>query len=86
MNMPINQGLKARRQILRKSLFLTRAGLDHYIAHREELRGRTDEIFAWIAQGRLKQRIFGKYPLEAAAHAHRALESRATTGKLLVIP
>jgi NADPH:quinone reductase len=75
-----------RELLFRKSLFLTRAGLDHYIADRDELRGRTDEIFAWIAQGRLKQRIFGKYPLEAAADAHRALESRATTGKLLVIP
>jgi NADPH:quinone reductase len=75
-----------RELLFRKSLFLTRAGLDHYIADRNELRGRTDEIFAWIAQDRLKQKIFGKYRLEAAADAHRALESRATTGKLLVIP
>ena len=75
-----------RELLFRKSLFLTRAGLDHYIADRDELRGRTDEIFSWIAQGRLKHKIFGKYRLEAAADAHRALESRATAGKLLVIP
>jgi NADPH:quinone reductase len=75
-----------RELLFRKSLFLTRTGLDHYIADRDELRGRTAEIFAWIGQGRLKQRIFGKYSLEAAAEAHRALESRATSGKLLVIP
>jgi NADPH2:quinone reductase len=75
-----------RELLFRKSLFLTRTGLDHYIADHDELRDRTDEIFAWIAQRRLKQKIFAKYPLEAAADAHRALESRATTGKLLVIP
>jgi NADPH:quinone reductase len=45
-----------RELLLRKSLFLTRAGLDHYIADRAELRSRTDEIFSWIAQGRLKQK------------------------------
>jgi len=75
-----------RELLFRKSLYLTRAGLDHYVADRRELRARTDEIFSWIAQGRLKQKIFGKYKLEEVAEAHRALESRATTGKLLVIP
>ncbi len=75
-----------RELLFRKSLFLTRTGLDHYIADRSELRARTDEIFAWVADGRLKQKIFGTYGLEAVADAHRALESRATAGKLLVIP
>ena len=75
-----------RELLFRKSLFLTRTGLDHYIADRGELRARTDEIFAWVADGRLKQKIFGTYRLEAVADAHRALESRATAGKLLVIP
>ena len=75
-----------RELLFRKSLYLTRTGLDHYVADRRELRARTDEIFAWVAQGRLKQKIFGKYKLEDVAEAHRALESRATTGKLLVIP
>jgi NADPH2:quinone reductase len=75
-----------RELLFRKSLFLTRTGLDHYIADRGELRARTDEIFSWVADGRLKQKIFGTYRLEAVVDAHRALESRATAGKLLVIP
>jgi len=75
-----------RELLFRKSLYLTRTGLDHYIADRAELRARTDELFGWVAAGRLKQRIFRTYRLEEAADAHRALEVRATTGKLLVIP
>jgi NADPH2:quinone reductase len=75
-----------RELLFRKSLYLTRTGLDHYVADRRELRSRTDEIFGWAAEGRLKQRIFKTYRLEEVAEAHRALESRATTGKLLVIP
>ncbi|MGB7101771.1 MAG: quinone oxidoreductase, partial [Xanthobacteraceae bacterium] len=70
-----------RELLFRKSLYLTRTGLDHYVADRRELRARTDELFAWVAQGLLKQKIFGKYKLEEVAEAHRALESRATTGK-----
>ena len=75
-----------RELLFRKSLFLTRTGLDHYIADRRELRARTDELFAWTAEGRFKQKIFRTYRLEEAADAHRAIESRGTTGKLLVIP
>ena len=75
-----------RELLFRKSLFLTRTGLDHYIADRRELRTRTDELFAWAAEGRLKQKVFRTYQLEEAADAHRAIESRGTTGKLLVIP
>jgi NADPH:quinone reductase len=75
-----------RELLFRKSLYLTRTGLDHYIADRSELCARTDEIFAWMAEGRLKQRIFRRYRLDEVAAAHRALESRATAGKLLVIP
>ena len=75
-----------RELLFRKSLFLTRAGLDHYIADRRELRARTDELFAWAAEGRLKQKVFRTYRLEEVADAHRAIESRGTTGKLLVIP
>jgi NADPH:quinone reductase len=75
-----------RELLFRKSLYLTRTGLDHYVADRRELRSRCDEIFRWMAEGRLKQRIFRSYRLEEAADAHRALESRATSGKLLVIP
>jgi NADPH:quinone reductase len=75
-----------RELLFRKSLYLTRTGLDHYVADRQELRARADEIFNWHAQGRLKQKILRKYTLEDVAEAHRALESRATMGKLLVIP
>ena len=61
-------------------------GLDHYIADRHELRARTDELFAWVVEGRLKQKIFHSSRLEDVLDAHRAIESRGTTGKLLVIP
>jgi NADPH:quinone reductase len=75
-----------RELVTRKSLFLTRTGLDHYIADRRELHARSDELFGWIAQGRLKQKVFRNYKLEELAEAHRTLESRVTTGKLLVTP
>ena len=75
-----------RELLFRKSLYLTRAGLDHYIADRHELRMRTDELFGWTAEGRLKQKVFRAYGLDEIAEAHRAIELRATTGKLLVIP
>jgi NADPH:quinone reductase len=72
--------------LFRNSLFLTRTGLDHHIADRRELMKRTDEIFSWVLQGKLEQKIHERFPLMAAAEAHRAIESRATTGKLLLIP
>jgi NADPH2:quinone reductase len=75
-----------RELLFRKSLYLTRTGLDHYVADRQELRARAGEIFNWVALGRLKQKIFRKYTLEDVAEAHRALETRETMGKLLVIP
>ncbi|MDB6126170.1 MAG: Alcohol dehydrogenase zinc-binding domain protein [Verrucomicrobia bacterium] len=68
------------------SLFLTRPTLNHYIRTPAELRARTDELFSWIASGRLKVRIGATFPLAAAGDAHRALESRTTTGKLLLLP
>ena len=58
-----------RELLFRKSLYLTRTGLDHYVADRQELRARTDEIFGWVAQGRLKQKIFGKYTLEEVSRS-----------------
>jgi NADPH2:quinone reductase len=68
------------------SLFLTRPTLAHYTLTTTELRARTDDLFAWIAQGKLKVRIGATYSLLAAADAHRALEGRATTGKVLLLP
>lgn len=68
------------------SLFLTRPTLAHYVQTRAELIGRANELFAWIAAGDLEVRIDARYALEDAADAHRALESRRTTGKVLIIP
>jgi NADPH2:quinone reductase len=68
------------------SLFLTRPSLTHYIATREELEQRAGDIFHWISEGKLKLRIEHVYKLEQAQQAHRDLEGRKTTGKLLLIP
>lgn len=67
------------------SLFLTRPSLFHHARTRDELLSRAEEVFAWIADG-LQVRVGARYPLEQAAAAHRALESRSTTGKVLLIP
>jgi NADPH:quinone reductase len=68
------------------SLFLTRPTLGHYVATRDELKWRTDDLFGWIAAGDLTVHIGGRYPLDEAARAHDDLEARRTTGKLLLIP
>lgn len=68
------------------SLFLTRPSLAHYIATPDELQWRAREIFDMIAGGTLNVRVGQAFPLAHAADAHRALEGRATTGKLLLIP
>jgi NADPH2:quinone reductase len=68
------------------SLFLTRPSLLHYIATPEELKARAGAVLGMIAEGKLKLRIEHTYPLEEAARAHRELEGRKTTGKLLLIP
>ena len=68
------------------SLFLTRPTLAHYVQTRDELLGRASDLFGWIAAGDLAVRIDARYPLENAADAHRALQSRQTTGKVLLIP
>jgi NADPH:quinone reductase len=68
------------------SLYLTRPTLAHYVASREELLWRAREIFTWVASAELKLRIGAEYPLSEAAEAHRALEGRRTTGKVLLRP
>jgi NADPH2:quinone reductase len=68
------------------SLFLTRPSLGHYTLTREELLGRADEVFGWIAAGRLDVHIGGRYPLAEASRAHEDLHGRRTTGKLLLLP
>jgi NADPH2:quinone reductase len=68
------------------SLYLTRPSMGHYIATREELAWRAGEVLGWIAEGKLRLSIDRELPLERAADAHRALEGRETTGKVLLIP
>jgi NADPH2:quinone reductase len=68
------------------SLFLTRPTLGSYIATKEELRSRTDDLFAWVAAGELDVRVGGRYSFEEAARAHEDLSGRRTTGKLLLVP
>jgi NADPH:quinone reductase len=68
------------------SLFLTRPSLAAYIQNHEELAWRAGDVLNWIAQGKLKLHIHKVYPLADAAEAHRDLEGRRTTGKLLLIP
>ena len=68
------------------SLYVTRPALGNFIASREELVARSNAVFGMIAAGKLKLRIDHTYPLSEAQQAHRDLESRKTTGKLLLIP
>jgi NADPH2:quinone reductase len=68
------------------SLFLTRPTLFHYVAARAELERRAGDVLGWVADGTLKLRIDRETPLAEAAAAHRALASRGTSGKLLLIP
>jgi len=66
------------------SLFLTRPTLGNYVATPDELAWRAGDVLNWISEGKLKLRIHKVYPLADAAQAHRDLESRNTTGKLLL--
>lgn len=67
------------------SVFLTRPTLGNYIATREELTWRADELFSAVADGTLDVRIGATYPIEEAAEGHRALEGRQTTGKVVLV-
>jgi NADPH2:quinone reductase len=68
------------------SLFVTRPSLAHYTADRAELELRAGAVFAAIAARQLQVRVGAEFPLARAADAHRALEGRATTGKVLLRP
>ena len=68
------------------SLFFTRPTLGHYIATRDELLARANDVFAWIGDGSLKIRIGDTFPLAEAARAHTELQARRTTGKVLLLP
>jgi NADPH2:quinone reductase len=68
------------------SLFVTRPSLAHYTATRQELEERAGAVLGAVADGSLRLRVAGRFQLAEAAAAHRALESRATSGKLLLLP
>jgi len=70
----------------RGSLHLTRPRLFDYIRGREALLARAGEVLGWVADGTLKVRVGERWPLARAGDAHRALEARTTTGKLLLTP
>ncbi|MGV1009344.1 MAG: quinone oxidoreductase family protein [Dermatophilaceae bacterium] len=65
------------------SVYLTRPTLAHYIAERDELRWRAGEVLGMLGSGAVSMQIGGRYPLEEAAAAYRALQGRETTGKLI---
>jgi NADPH2:quinone reductase len=75
-------------QILNRkgSLFLTRPALGHYATSAEEIKSRSDDLFAWIAAGELQVRVDQRFPLVEAADAHRYIEGRQTKGKILLLP
>ncbi len=68
------------------SLFLTRPTLFHYVAERAALLENGQDVLGQVARGELQVHIGGTYPLAEAARAHRDLEGRGTTGKLLLVP
>lgn len=79
---PINpQDLNAK-----GSLYLTRPTLFHYVADRRDLLERAGQVYGWVAAGQLNVRVFRELPLSEAAEAHRLLESRKTTGKVVLVP
>ena len=68
------------------SLFLTRPAMKDYISTRVELESRASDLFEWMKEDRLQVRVGARFALAEASEAHRAIESRATTGKVLLIP
>lgn len=67
------------------SLSVTRPSITHFTRTPSELRARTNEVFAWAADGRLRVAIGARFALESASDAFEALESRRTTGKILLL-
>lgn len=72
--------------LMKGSWFLTRPTLFNYTADRDSLLRRAGDVFQWIEEGWLKVRVDRKFPLADVASAHRDLEARKTTGKLILIP
>ena len=65
---------------------MTRPTLAHYVLNKGELQARADDLFSWIEASELNVSIHKKYPLREAEQAHWDLQSRATSGKLLLVP
>lgn len=78
---PVDTGRLAAR-----SLMLTRTSLPHFIATREELRRRAEELLDWVDDGHVRVRVDARFPLEDAPAAHAHLESRRARGKILLVP
>ena len=68
------------------SVFLTRPTLVHYTLTRQDLLERAGEVLGWVGEGKLNVRVGARFALADAADAHRALEGRKTTGKVLLHP
>jgi NADPH:quinone reductase len=66
-------------------LYVTRPSVAHYSVTTEELRRRTNDIFGWVAEGKLTVNIGGRYPMTQVSDAFAALEARKSTGKLLLV-
>ena len=71
-------------RLMAGSLYLTRPTLKDYVRTRGELERRAGDVFGWVARGELHVRVGASYRLEDAAQAHRDLEGRRTTGKVLL--
>ena len=69
-----------------KSLVFTRTGGNAFTQTREELEWRAGEVLGWVQSGKLNVRVHGRFALQDASEAHRQLQGRLTTGKLLLIP
>jgi NADPH2:quinone reductase len=78
--------IDVRSLLFKGSIYVTRTGLDHYTATREELQQRMQDVLAWMADGSLKIHVHRTFPLAEAAEAHRAIEGRGTIGKVLLKP
>lgn len=78
--------LDVRQLLTAGSVYLTRTGLGAYSATPQERQQRGDQVLRWLEQGALKTRIHSTFGLEDAAQAHRAIESRGTIGKILLLP
>jgi len=78
--------LDVRQLLTAGAIYLTRTGLSYYAATEAERRQRGDDVLRWLSEGKLKPRIDSTFSLEDVAQAHRAIESRSTIGKILLLP